>query len=201
MKHRIHSVVLACLITVTACGGSASTSTDPTSDTVPTAGSSTAETSAETTGTDATEAPSVVTTADSALTGATGAVCALATDEEISAIVGNDVTGIDLDATLCEYSLVAGAPAVGGTAVDVFQNAAFNDVCDLEFGLFGIKDAEQIEGVGQIAYWSGGTQTPQLLICTGSSFVAVTQYKPSAIADDEALARARAIADIVLERM
>lgn len=127
-----------------------------------------------------------------------GPVCRLATDEEISAIVDNAVVGADINATLCEYSLVSGDPGVDGTAVDVFANEAFDEVCDLEFSVAGASDEPPVDGVGTIAYWKGGTQTAQLFVCTGAEILTITQYKPSAITDDEALARARSIAEIVL---
>ena len=130
-----------------------------------------------------------------------GPVCNLATDEEISAIVANEVIGVDIDATLCEYSLVSGAPAVDGTAVDVFTNVAFDDVCSLEFELVGADDAQPVDGVGTTAFWKGGTQTPQLFICTGTSIVTITQYKPSVVTDEQALVQAEAVADIVLTRL
>jgi hypothetical protein len=130
-----------------------------------------------------------------------GSVCDLATDEEISAIVANEVLGVDIDTTLCEYSLVSGAPAVDGTTVDVFTNAAFDDVCSLEFDLVGAGDAQPVDGLGNTAFWDGGTQTPQLFICTGTSFVSITQYKPPTVTDEQALVRAQEVADIVLSRL
>lgn len=132
---------------------------------------------------------------------AAGPVCDLATDEEISAIVANDVLGVDIDATLCEYSLVSGTPAVDGTAVDVFTNVAFDDVCSLELDLVGAGDGQPIDGLGTTAFWEGGTQTAQLFICTGTSFVTITQYKPPAVTDEQALVRAQEVADIVLSRL
>lgn len=130
-----------------------------------------------------------------------GSVCDLATDGEISAIVGNEVIGVEIDATLCEYSLVSGVPASDGTTVDVFMNAASEESCELEFGLVGAADGQPVDGIGNAAYWATGSPTAQLAICTGSSFLTITQYKPPAVTDDEALARAQGVADIVLGRL
>ena len=124
------------------------------------------------------------------------AVCDLATDGEISAIVENDVVRVEIDATLCEYSLVGGAPGQDGTAVDVFANTAFDEVCSLEFDVAGTGDAMPVEGIGTIASWKSGLA--QLLICTGTSFVTITQYKPSSVSDEAALTRATDIAVVIL---
>ena len=130
-----------------------------------------------------------------------GSVCDLATDEEISAIVGNEVVALEIDATLCEYSLVDGVPGSDGTSVDVFTNTASEESCELEFDLVGADDGEPIDGIGTAAYWAAGSVTPQLFVCTGGSFVTITQYTPAAVTDDEALAQAREVSDIVLGRL
>lgn len=39
------------------------------------------------------------------------------------------------------------------------------------------------------------------VVCTGSSFVAITQYRPSSVTDDEVLTRAKAIAVVVLDSL
>jgi hypothetical protein len=130
-----------------------------------------------------------------------GSVCELATSEEISSVVGNEVIAVDIDATLCEYSLVDGAPAADGTTVDLFMNAASEETCELEFGLVGADNGQPVDGLGTAAYWSPGSPTAQLFVCTGGSFVTITQYKPSTVTDDRALARAQEISNIVLGRL
>jgi len=130
-----------------------------------------------------------------------GSVCDLATDEEISAIVGNEVVAVEIDATLCEYSLVEGVPASDGTTVDVFRNAASEESCELEFDLVGADNGEPVDGVGNAAYWAAGSVTPQLIVCTGSWFVTITQYTPSTVSDDDARARAREVSDVILGRL
>ena len=124
--------------------------------------------------------------------------CSLATDEQIGEIVTNPVTGIDIDARLCEYSLDSGVPGTDGTAVDVFVNEAFDEVCSVEFDVSGAADETAVDDIGSLAAWKPSIPTPQLFICTGSSFVTITQYRPSSVTDDEAFARAKAIADVVL---
>ena len=135
-------------------------------------------------------------------TGSTAAdpVCALAADEEISEIIGNDVAGTDLSPTLCEYSLATGQVAVDGTSVDVTANDAFDEVCSLEFDVAGTSDATPVDDVGKIAKWDGGTQTSLLFVCTGTSFFVITQYTPPSATDDQVLARAKAIARLVINR-
>jgi hypothetical protein len=112
--------------------------------------------------------------------------------------MANPVTGTDINATLCEYSLDSGAPGIDGTTVDVFVNDAFDEVCSLEFDVAGATNDTVVDDIGSNAAWTVGAQTSQLFICTGSSFVTITQYQPSSIPDDEARSRAEAIADIVL---
>lgn len=186
MRYGTRIVVAGCLVVLAAsCGGDETsedeTSEDETSDVADSLG----------------VAPEQTTAAPDAPTSARG-VCSLATDAEITDIVANPVTGFDIDATLCEYSLDSGVPGADGTTVDVVVTEAFDEVCSLEFGVTGATNATVVDDVGSNAAWKASDLTPQLFICTGSSFVTITQYRPSSVADDEALARAEAIADIVL---
>jgi len=167
----------------------------------PVAGDSASTTSGADDGEDGADDPSDDETSGSDDELGAGSVCDLATNEEISAIVGNEVLAVEIDATLCEYSLVEGVPASDGTTVDVFMNAASEESCELEFDLVGAGNGEPVDGVGNTAYWSAGSVTPQLFVCTGSWFVTITQYTPSTVSDDDALARAREVSDVILRRL
>ncbi|MCP4221983.1 MAG: hypothetical protein GY773_01400, partial [Actinomycetia bacterium] len=125
-----------------------------------------------------------------------GAICGLVADEEISAIVGNPVLGADIDATLCEYAPPTGVPGTDGTAVDLFLNDSFEETCDLEFGLVGAYDEQEVGGLGDSAYWE--PVLAQVFVCTGDKFMTVTLYKPSTVTDDEALDQARQVAERAL---
>lgn len=54
---------------------------------------------------------------------------------------------------------------------------------------------------GSIATWKSGDGIAQLFVCTVTSFLTVTQYKPSSVTDEVALARAGDIATVVLGRL
>ena len=70
------------------------------------------------------------------------------------------------------------------------MSAASEESCELELELVGADNGEPVDGVGNAADWAAGSVTPQLFICTGGRFVAITQYRPSTVSDDGALARA-----------
>jgi hypothetical protein len=128
-------------------------------------------------------------------------VCSLAADAEVSAALGNEVVGIDIDPTLCEYAPVAGTIGQDSVALDVFRNQASGSTCDLEFGGVGATSGETVEGLGDAAYWRGDVGPRQLFIYGAGSFVALTLYTPASVPVDESLAAAREVASLVMSRL
>ena len=184
--------ILAALLTatmLTACGGDDSPAGDTTGGAAPTTvtqGDATV-TPPGTQPADTTEAPAAT---------AAGAVCGLLTEEAVSTIVGNPVVGVDIDATLCEYAPATGVPGTDGTAVDVFVNDAFDEACDLEFGLVGASNQQAVADLGAAAYWNANP--PQMYVCTSAKYLTVTMYVPGSVSDGDAFAQARDVAERVI---
>lgn len=125
--------------------------------------------------------------------------CASVSDETMSELLDVAVTGVTIDATLCEYAPKDGAPRFEVLAADLFSNTAFDEVCSLEFDLSG--RGEEVAGLGVEASWKarGGTAggIDQLFVCTGDQFMTVTLYVPDDRTDDM-LAVARSVAEAAI---
>jgi hypothetical protein len=182
---RVLAAVLVCAMFLVACGGDDEADGDataPSSD----GGTATAEATSD---------------GDDAGSGgvATGGPCALVSNDAMSGFLGLTVTGVEIDATLCEYAPDEGAPGSEVLAADLFVNAAFDAECSLEFDIGG--RGEPVAGLGVEASWKGhevgSIGTPQLLVCTGDEFMTVSLYVPADRTDDM-LAIARNVAEAAM---
>lgn len=128
-------------------------------------------------------------------------VCSLASNEEIGAATGNEVVGVDVDPTLCEYAPTTGTLGRDRIAVDVFRNEASDSTCDLEFRGVSATNGQPVDELGDLAYWRGDRASPQLYICGVGWFVAITLYAPASTPPEQAAATAREIGTLVLSRL
>lgn len=126
--------------------------------------------------------------------------CNLVTNEEMSELLSNPVQATQVNAMLCEYSVVEGT----GVTSDIFVNSASSSDCAIELSVGNYDNNPAVNGLSQAAYWKFGGSTHQLIVCTGDAFIVVTLYElpgSDKMSETTSLTTARGIVERALARL